>query len=201
MSDAKQLFIVRGRSGIQECSDEEFYDFITTSEEFKKFTRNAVDLDVQERNSVCDKGTRIQHFSKAIKKGFLEFEDRAIQGIERVVDTQKGKVKIGFTQIRENRIYVYDGEKYHRGIKVFFSDLCLVGAMDYVPLDKSLGNGVLEIILWNKRTSTKAIKFIHNKLQSILYIIDMEFENEEDMLLDMENPQELNLTSIIEPLL
>lgn len=200
--EEKLLYMIRGRSPILECTSSDFFDFIATSEEFKRFTRNVVDIDAVLSGKPTDSPFGMRFFGKVVtKRGASEFEDRAIQGIERVVETPKGKVKIGFTQIRENRIYVFDGAKYYRGIKVFFSDLCLVGAMDYTPLDKSLGDGNIEIIKWNKRTSTKAIKFIHNKVQSILYIQDMEFKTEEDMFLDMENPKELNLSSIIEPLL
>ena len=58
---------------------------------------------------------------------------------------------------------------------------------------KSLGDGNIEILLWNKRKSTKGIRFIHNKIQSILYVVDMEFDCEDEMREDMENPKGLNL--------
>lgn len=64
-----------------------------------------------------------------------------------------------------------------------------------------MGNGNIEIIEWNKRKSTKAVRFIHNKIQSLLYVVDMEFMTFEDMEKDMEKPQEVNIRAIIEPLL
>lgn len=128
-------------------------------------------------------------------------EDRAGQGIERVVATGKGDIKIGYTRIRENRIYVECSGRFYRGIKTFFADLCLIGAMDFVPLDKSRGDGNIEILMWNKRKATKGIRFIHNKIQSVLYVVDMEFGSEEEMQADLNDPKELNLGLIIGPLL
>ena len=73
--------------------------------------------------------------------------------------------------------------------------------MDFVPLDKSKGDGNIEILMWNKRKSIKSIKFIHNKVQSILYVVDMELGSEEEVQADMENPKDLNLSVIFEPIL
>ena len=77
----------------------------------------------------------------------------------------------------------------------------MVNAMDFIPLDKSLGDGNIEILLWNKRKSTKGIRFIHNKVQSILYVVDMEFDCEDEMWKDMENPKGLNLGLLLGPML
>lgn len=196
------LFLVSGKSPILECNRFDFCKYITTSEEFKTFTSEIVDLEKLEEGEVNTEYRQfVAAFERVILEGESEYEDRAIQGIERLVDTDKGKVKIGFTRVRENRIYVRSEDGFYRGIKVFFADLCLIGAMDFVPLDKSLGNGNIEILEWNKRKSTKKIKFIHNKVQSILYVVDMEFESLEKMQNDMDNPKELNLSAIIEPLL
>lgn len=73
--------------------------------------------------------------------------------------------------------------------------------MDFVPLDKSRGDGNIEILMWNKRKATKGIRFIHNKIQSVLYVVDMEFGSEEEMQADLNDPKELNLGLIIGPLL
>ena len=91
--------------------------------------------------------------------------------------------------------------KFLRGIKGSWTNLCLVGAMDFVPMDKSRGDGNIEILIWNKRKATKGIKFIHNKVQSILYVVDMEFGSEKEVQADMENPKDLNLSVIFEPIL
>lgn len=202
MNKGQEMYLLTAKSPLVDYGIEGYAEYIATSQEFKEFTHSVVDLELMEEGVVnTEYAQYVKTFSKVKKVMELEFEDRAIQGIVKTVDTQKGKVKIGYSRVRENRIYVAGDERYYRGIKVFFADLCLINAMDFVPLDKSIGFGNIEILKWNKRTSTKAIKFIHNKIQSILYVVDMEFESENAMLEDMDNPKDLNLIPIIEPLL
>lgn len=200
-NEKKQYYLVVGRSPVYGLQAPKFESYITTSDEFKSFCKDMIDLDAEGQEVNATYSRYIRHISKVSEIGKTEFEDRAIQGIERTFQTEKGLVKIGFTRIREDRIYVQFDDRYLRGFKVFFADLCLVNSMDFVPLDKSMGDGNIEIIEWNKRKSTKAVRFIHNKVQSLLYVVDMEFMTFEDMEKDMETPQEVNIRAIIEPLL
>lgn len=202
MNKGQEIFLLTAKSPLLGYGIDGYADYITTSQEFKEFTHSVVDLELMEEGVVnTEYAQYVKTFSKVEKIAEMEHEDRAIQGLVKTVKTSKGKVKIGYSRVRENRIYVAGNNRYYRGIRVFFADLCLVNAMDFVPLDKSIGFGNIEILKWNKRTSTKAIKFIHNKIQSILYVVDMEFDTETAMLEDIDNPKDLNLVPIIEPLL
>lgn len=197
MSD--ELYMVKARSSIAP-PEAGFLDYIATNEDFQKFAREVIDLSAE--NPLNPAFSRyVRQFKRIKLHGETLVEDRAIQGIEKVVDTKVGKVNIGYTRVRENRIYVSAEGQFYRGIRAFFGDICLVNAMDFTPLDKSEGDGNIEILVWNKRTSTKGIRFIHNKIQSILYVVDLEFESEESMLRDMENPSDLNLSLIFEPII
>ena len=73
--------------------------------------------------------------------------------------------------------------------------------MDFIPLDKATGFGTVEIIEHNKRKSTKGVKYIHNKVRSLLYVVDMEFETFEDMQKDIENPRDVDYSLVIQPIL
>ena len=73
--------------------------------------------------------------------------------------------------------------------------------MDFVPLDKSIGDGNIEILKYNKRKSTKGFKFIHNKKDSSLYVVDLEFDTYEDMLKDIEDPKDVDYSLVIEPII
>ncbi|WP_324823649.1 hypothetical protein [Sinanaerobacter sp. ZZT-01] len=177
-----------------------FDNYICTNEDFKRFCNDVFDLEHdKEYDPVFSRFVR--QVESVVKVEETESEDRTIEGIQKMVETSKGNVKIGYTRVRENRIYVQVGEIYLRGYKIFTADLCLVNAMDFIPLDKSKGNGNVEIIEWNKRKATKGIKFIHNKIENILYLVDMLFQTYEAMREDVENPTELNLTFFIEPLI
>lgn len=200
MVEKEKLYLIEARCPSLDVDSKEFDNFITSNEDFKKFCQEVFDLeDADLFDPVFLRYIkRFERVSVCMEK---VLEDRDIQGIQKVVETKKGKVKVGYTRVRENRIYIENKGVYLRGYKVFWADLCLVGAMDFVPLDKSLGNGNIEILQWNKRKSTKGIRFIHNKVQSIMYVVDMEFSSLEEMQKDIANPKDLNLTSLIEPLL
>lgn len=200
MEEKQKLYLIEARCPSLDVDSKEFDNFITSNEDFQKFCQEVFDLeDADPFDPVFLRYIkRFERVSVCMEK---VFEDRNIQGIQKVVETRKGKVKVGYTRVRENRIYIENNGVYLRGYKVFWADLCLVGAMDFVPLDKSLGNGNIEIIQWNRRKSTKGIRFIHNKVQSIMYVVDMEFSSLEEMQKDIDNPKDLNLTSLIEPLL
>lgn len=195
----EELFLVSARHPSLGSAGE-FVDYITTNEDFRRFTSEVFDLTADNRGNELFR-QYIRMFQKVQFVGTGLIEDRAVQGIEKVISTSQGDVKIGYSRVRENRIYVECEGKYLRGIKGFWADLCLVNAMDFVPLDKSKGDGNIEILMWNKRRSIKSIKFIHNKVQSILYVVDMEFGSEEEVQADMENPKDLNLSVIFEPIL
>lgn len=195
----EELFLVSARHPSLGSAGE-FVDYITTNEDFRRFTSEVFDLTADNRGNELFR-QYIRMFQKVQFVGNGLIEDRAVQGIEKVIPTSQGDVKIGYSRVRENRIYVECEGKYLRGIKGYWADLCLVNAMDFVPLDKSKGDGNIEILMWNKRRSIKSIKFIHNKVQSILYVVDMEFGSEEEVQADMENPKDLNLSVIFEPIL
>lgn len=200
MNSDKQLYVVKGRSPIS--FNAPISEYITTNEDFKKFCKDVIDLETTDKtNSVFRRC--VTNIEKAEMLNSLLVEDRAIQGIEKLIETQNGKVKIGFTKIRKNLIYVYvkANDRYLRGFRVFFADLCLVNAMDFVPLDKSIGDGNIEILKYNKRKSTKGIKFIHNKIESSLYVVDLEFDTYEDMLKDIEDPKDVDYSLVIEPII
>lgn len=195
----EELFLVSARHPSLGSAGE-FVDYITTNEDFRRFTSEVFDLTADNRGNELFR-QYIRMFQKVQFVGTGLIEDRAVQGIEKVISTSQGDVKIGYSRVRENRIYVECEGKYLRGIKGYWADLCLVNAMDFVPLDKSKGDGNIEILMWNKRKSIKSIKFIHNKVQSILYVVDMELGSEEEVQADMENPKDLNLSVIFEPIL
>lgn len=200
MVEKEKIYLIEARCPSLDVDSKEFDNFITSNEDFKKFCQEVFDLeDADPFDPVFLR--YVKKFEKVTVCKEKVFEERDIQGIQKVVATKKGKVKVGYTRVRENRIYIENNGVYLRGYKVFWADLCLVGAMNFVPLDKSLGNGNIEILQWNKRKSTKGIRFIHNKVQSIMYVVDMEFSSLEEMQKDIENPKDLNLTSLIEPLL
>ena len=200
MNSDEKLYVVRGRN--LSLYNAPISEYITTNEDFKKFCGDVIDL---ESTSPFD--TLFQRCVESVKVAefydTVVIEDRAIQGIHKVVETEKGRVKIGFTRIQQHLIYVYveEDERYLRGFRVFFGDLCLVNAMDFVPLDKATGFGTVEIIEHNKRKSTKGVKYIHNKVRSLLYVVDMEFDTYEEMQKDIDNPRDIDYSLVIEPVL
>ena len=58
-----------------------------------------------------------------------------------------------------------------------------------------------KIIEYNKRPCRKGIKYINNKLQNILFIIDMVFETQRQMENDIKAPKPLNLEGFVKSLL
>lgn len=196
----EDLFLVNARHPSVDISMTPFVNYIATNAEFKQFTSEVFDLTADNRSNALF-ATYIKKFQRVQFVNEYSREEESMTGIERVMSTHRGDVKIGYTQTREDRIYIECNGKYLRGIKGWWKDLCLVNAMDFIPLDKSLGDGNIEILLWNKRKSTKGIRFIHNKVQSILYVVDMEFDCEDEMWKDMENPKGLNLGLLLGPML
>ena len=196
----EDLFLVNARHPSVDISMTPFVNYIATNAEFKQFTSEVFDLTADNRSNALF-ATYIKKFQRVQFVNEYSREEESMTGIERVMSTHRGDVKIGYTQTREDRIYIECNGKYLRGIKGWWKDLCLVNAMDFIPLDKSLGDGNIEILLWNKRKSTKGIRFIHNKVQSILYVVDMEFDCEDEMRKDMENPKGLNLGLLLGPML
>ena len=69
--------------------------------------------------------------------------------------------------------------------------------MDFVPLDKSLGNGNVSIPKWNKRRSIKSIRYVHNQVESLLYQVDKEFQTMDEVERDIESPAEVDISEII----
>ncbi len=179
-----------------------FDNYISNNASFKRFCEDVFDLSTELEEQPTHFRRYVPVCVKVEVVDETMIEKRALEGIYRVVDTNKGKVKIGFTRTRENRIYVKINDNlFLRGYRVFFGDLGLVKAMDYIPLDKNYGNGNIDIIEWNKEKNTKAIRFINNRIENIMYIVDMQFRTEKAMLEDIENPMEVNLTPIIQELM
>lgn len=200
MDSKEQLYVVKGRN--LSSYNAPISEYITTNEDFKRFCGNVIDLENTNKSDTLFSRC-VESIEKADLLNKVLVEDRAIQGIQKVIETKKGKVKIGFTRIRKNLIYVLveDDNRYLRGFSVLFADLCLVHAMNFIPLDKSTGDGNIQILKYNKRKATKGIKFIHNKVESILYMVDLEFETYEEMLQDIDNPKDINYALFIEPIL
>jgi len=161
----------------------EYEEYIATSEDFKIFCNEVLDLEVDSDydNFILKRYVRAKKKVKFIAETFNE--GRTIQGFRRLVDTKKGPVKIGFTRFREHRIYVQAGEIYLRAYRVFLADLCTDNAWGFEPLNKFDNGGNIEIIEWNKRPCRKGIIYINNKLQNILYIIDAYFEEDGKLIL------------------
>ena len=189
------------------CRNPNFYPitpkyrtFITTNEEFVEFYQGAFDL-------VKNQGERTFHNYILMAKPVvvhtttIHRESDVINGKQRLIPTEKGKVKIGYTKIKEDRIYVELDGVYYRGYKVTLHDLCLVNAMDFRPLDRSKGDRNIKIIEHNKRKSIKHIRFAYNIIESRLYIVDMWFSSLKNVERDVLNPKALNLAWVIEPLL
>lgn len=200
MNSDKQLYVVKARSPMVYTAP--ISEYITTNEDFKRFCQDVIDLETTEKKNRAFMRC-IAEIEKADMLDAVLVEDRAIQGIQKLIETKIGKVKIGFSRIRKNLIYVYveSDDRYLRGFRVYFADLCLVNSMEFVPLDKWKGDGNIEIIKHNKRKSTKGVKYIHNKIESILYIVDMEFESYGEMKKDIENPKDIDYSLVIEPIL
>ena len=103
MNSDKQLYVVKGRS--PKSFNARISEYITTNEDFKKFCKDVIDLETTDKTNsvfrIC-----VRNIEKAEMLDSLLVEDRAIQGIEKLIETQNGKVKIGFTKIRKNLIYV-----------------------------------------------------------------------------------------------
>lgn len=188
----EDLYLVNARHPSMDISSAPFVNYIATNAEFKQFTSEVFDLTEDNRSNALF-ATYIKRFQRVQFIDEYTREEESEIGVEKVMSTHRGEVKIGYTQTKEGRIYVECDGKFLRGIKGWWKDLCLVNAMDFVPLDKSLGDGNIEILLWNKRKATKGIRFIHNKIRSILYVVDMEFDSEDEMREDMKNPKGINL--------
>lgn len=196
----KELYFVSVKNPTFSLSTE-YEEYIATSEDFKIFCNEVLDLEVDSDydNFILKRYVRAKKKVKFIAETFNE--GRTIQGFRRLVDTKKGPVKIGFTRFREHRIYVQAGEIYLRAYRVFLADLCTDNAWGFEPLNKFDNGGNIEIIEWNKRPCRKGIIYINNKLQNILYIIDAYFETKRQMENDIKNPKPLELEGFIKGLL
>ncbi len=178
-----------------------FEEYLATNDDFRNYCGEVFDLDPKtEYDAIALR--RVLRAKKRVE--FIQetyFEDRTMEGFRRIVKTQSGNVKIGFTRVREHRIYVKVGDVYLRGYKVFLADLCLDNAWGFEPLNRLDNNGNIEILEYNKRPCRKGIKYINNKLQNILFIIDMVFETRRQMENDIKSPKPLNLEGFIASLL
>lgn len=110
------------------------------------------------------------------EKGMKE----GIRGIEEVVNTDKGKVKIVYTHIRVRILYLRGKNCYYRGYII--EKIRNLGIRMYdglIPLDKI--NGItIEIKEHNKRTNIrKGVSYINNELKSYLGYIDKESSSKE----------------------
>lgn len=196
----KSIYFIRAKSPVLGISEQDFDNYLTTNELFKKFCSNVMDLEKSEEYDpitarYLEYKEKVKVFAEHMKEYYEE------KGRELIVDTEKGKVKIGFSRIIENRIYVEWNNVYLRGFRVNMSDLCLIDALDYVPLDKSEGNGNIEIIRWNKRKAVKSIKVVHNQVESIMFVVDMVLNTFEEVQEDIQSPKDLNLGLLIETLI
>lgn len=169
--------------------------YIVTNEEFRQFTHYAFDL---EHNLLVDpiflRFCRVAGEVVVVKEIVKGTEGEEI--VQTVV-TEKGTVLVGYSKARISLLYVRYENVFLRGFKIAWEDLCLVNAMDYVPLDKSLGNGNIEIPKWNKRRSIKSIKYVHNLVRSYLYQVDAEFDTLDALEQDIKNPKEVDISDLI----
>lgn len=196
----KTIYFIRAKSPVLGISQQSFENYLTTNELFKRFCSNVLDLEQSEEyDPVSARYLEYKEKVKVFAEHMQEYYEE--KGKELIVGTEKGKVKIGFSRIVENRIYVEWNNVYLRGFRVNISDLCLVDALDYVPLDKEVGLGNIEIIKWNKRRAVKSIKVVHNEVESIMFVVDMVLNTFEEVQEDIEHPKDLNLGLLIESLL
>lgn len=195
---SEDLFVISARSAEVDLVVNEFEYYITTNKLFNQFFKENTVLSPAFREDNPHLVPYIKEIRKADKIGEQYLENRAIEGITETI----GSDVVGFSRVREEFIYVKCQGIYFRGLRVFFADLGkLLKDGHFEPLDKSVGNGNIEIIVLNKRKEVSEVKFIHNKLQSIMYVIDLSFDTYEEVIEDMKNPQYINLSRILEPLL
>ena len=197
----ENTYIIVAKSPVLEINSNDYGNYITTNDDFKKFCNDIFDLEAEKNdvNPVFQRYVKKVYSANTVYKTFIE--DRDAEGFKKKVLTKRGNVRIGYSRIRVEYIYVEHNGLYYRGFRVFFANLCLANANKYTPLDKNYGNGNVEIILWNKRHFTKAIKYINNKLQTIMYCVDKIFYSLEEAEQDMKNPSESNLGKVIETML
>lgn len=197
----EELFLIKARSAALNLTCNEFEAYITSNEAFNQFMKANIELSP----TFIEENPKYRLYLQAIfsteKVGESLKEDRAIEGIKETVQLDDSAVVVGFSRVREEFVYVRVQDTYFRGIKVFFGDLGKITNSGVIPLDKSIGNGNYEILLWNKRKLVSEIRFIHNKVQSILYVVDKVFDTHEEVLQDMRKPKEIDLTRILAPLL
>lgn len=114
-----------------------------------------------------------------------------IKGIIEAVETSKGTIKIIYTELLITLLYgKTSSEVYVRGYYAEFKNLAKVTRDGYIPIDKSLGWGNIEILEHNKRTLIKrGAIYIHNQSKGIMAFVDCYFENYEEMLKDYDNPE------------
>lgn len=194
------IYLVEAKSPSLPIDVQDFEKYITTSEEFKRFSQGVIDLEGADKNDPL-----FLRYMRKIERvnqcGRQDTSQEAPDGLQRVLESKKGKIKVGYTKLATSLIYVEYRGHYLRGFKVALQDLCLVEAMNFVPLDKSLGNGNIEILQHTKRKATKAIKVVHNEVQSVLYLVDAEFQSKEEMEEDKASPRDLDLSLFISPLI
>lgn len=196
-----KTYLIRARCPLLEINSNEPDDYITTNEDFRKFCNEVFDLEDEDNmiNPVFKRFVNKISAVKTVGRKLIEYRDA--QGFKRKLATSKGLVHIGYSRLREEYIYVECEDIFYRGYRVFWANLCLVNANECVPLDKNYANGNVEIIEWNRRHSTKAIKYINNKLQTIMYRVDKIFYSVEEVEADMQNPEESEMGKIIETML
>lgn len=188
----KKRYFIYARSPV--VNEYGFCPYIVTNEEFQQFTHNSFDLE----NSlwvdpIFLRYCRVVDSVIAVKDTELILSEEKQQDVE----TPKGKVRIGFSGRKVSLLYAQYENTYLRGFKVVWKNLCLVNAMDFVPLDKSMGNGNVSIPKWNKRRSIKSIRYVHNQVESLLYQVDKEFQTMEEVEKDIESPAEVDISEII----
>lgn len=185
----------------QESISAEYEDFLATNEDFKRYCSEVFSLepDNPTESMALKRYIRAKKSVKVIKQTYTE--DKAEKGFRRTITTKKGNVKIAYTEVKENRIYVQVGNLYLRGYRVFLADLCLDSSTGFIPLNNADNVGNIEILQYSKRSCRKGVKYIKNKLQNILYIVDRVFMTERQMQNDIENPKEVDLSKFVKKLL
>lgn len=132
--------------------------------------------------------------------------EEGIRGIEQVIKTRKGKIKIVYTYIKIRVIYARskrtEGIKYYyRGYKIERVRNIGIRMFDgLIPLDKNNGRETLEIIKSNKRVLIrKGVKYIDNELSSRIGYVETIVENEND--LNRLKEERVDISSFIEELI
>lgn len=124
----------------------------------------------------------VEIIGKKIIERIREEGEEGIRGYEEVVETSKGKVKIVYTYIKVEVIYVKGKGRYYIGYKVKSIRNVGIRMFDGIRgLDKENKRGTIEIVKHNKREMVrKGIKYLGNELRGEIYYVENTIYKEEN---------------------